>query len=261
MSRTRSVTTLRSMTKMNTLVSFDVDGTLVESIGDSASKLHRASFAHCFKTAFNLETDIDAVKHQGSTDPLIIMSILEHHGLDPNLALEKMPELMEIMVEYFMERIESAGEGLRVLPGVDELLSHLKDRGDVATCLVTGNLQPIGWGKMQALGLHDLFTPSPFGGFGSDFCSGNFHESWKDRAKLIEIANEKAMSLIGSEVVDRFHIGDAPMDMMAAKKAGVKGIGVTTGIYTKETLLDAGAWVVLEGLYNLEQVLNALQLN
>lgn len=41
------------------------------------------------------------------------------------------------------------------------------------TCLVTGNLQPIGWGKMAALGLKNLFSQPPFGGFGSDFCSGN----------------------------------------------------------------------------------------
>lgn len=46
-------------------------------------------------------------------------------------------------------------------------------RDDVITCLVTGNLEPIGWGKMEALGLATLFTQPPFGGFGSDFCSGN----------------------------------------------------------------------------------------
>lgn len=46
-------------------------------------------------------------------------------------------------------------------------------RDDVITCLVTGNLEPIGWGKMEALGLAPLFTQPPFGGFGSDFCSGN----------------------------------------------------------------------------------------
>jgi len=62
------------------------------------------------------------------------------------------------------------------------------------------------------------------------------------------------------DVVDRFHVGDAPMDMMAAKRAGFKGIGVTTGVYTRQTLIDAGASIVLEGLHNLEQVLDALQL-
>jgi hypothetical protein len=43
-------------------------------------------------------------------------------------------------------------------------------RDDVATCLVTGNLEPIGWGKMAALGIEQLFTAPRFGGFGSDHC-------------------------------------------------------------------------------------------
>jgi hypothetical protein len=34
----------------------------------------------------------------------------------------------------------------------------LQARGDVAICLVTGNLEPVGWGKMQALGIEHLFT-------------------------------------------------------------------------------------------------------
>jgi len=71
----------------------------------------------------------------------------------------------------------------------------------VATCLVTGNLEPIGWGKMGALGVAHLFTPSPiqppggsgkppkgFGGFGSDYCSGDVDEMWRDRAEFVRIA-------------------------------------------------------------------------
>ena len=48
----------------------------------------------------------------------------------------------------------------------------LQARGDVAVGLVTGNLEPIAWGKMQALGLLEAFSEPHFGGFGSDFCSG-----------------------------------------------------------------------------------------
>lgn len=75
----------------------------------------------------------------------------------------------------------------------------MQTRSDVATCLVTGNLEPIGWGKMEAVGLLDLFSPSPFGGFGSDFCSGNTEESWRDRAELIRIAATRASNLLPCE--------------------------------------------------------------
>lgn len=60
------------------------------------------------------------------------------------------------------------------------------------TGLVTGNLEPIGWGKMEALGILSLFSKPRFGGFGSDFCSGNIAESWKDRGELVRIAAKRA---------------------------------------------------------------------
>lgn len=39
-----------------------------------------------------------------------------------------MPELMQIMVDYFLENAENAGDGLRLLPGVISLLKYLKVR-------------------------------------------------------------------------------------------------------------------------------------
>lgn len=67
------------------------------------------------------------------------------------------------------------------------------------TCLVTGNLAPIGWAKMRALGVEGLFTCPHFGGFGSDFCSGNTAESWRDRAELIRLAGRRAEEQLGEE--------------------------------------------------------------
>ena len=68
----------------------------------------------------------------------------------------------------------------------------MQAREDVVVCLVTGNLQPIGWTKMEALGIKHLFSEPYFGGFGSDFCSGAVDESWRDRAELVRIAARRA---------------------------------------------------------------------
>lgn len=58
---------------------------------------------------------------------------------------------------------------------------------------MTGNLQPIGWAKMEALGIKHLFSEPYFGGFGSDYCNpDNSDQSWKDRAELVKIAAQKA---------------------------------------------------------------------
>lgn len=45
-----------------------------------------------------------------------------------------------------------AGEGLELLPGVLPLLEALAARQDVAVGLVTGNLEPIGWGARLVVG-------------------------------------------------------------------------------------------------------------
>ncbi|GMH46004.1 hypothetical protein BSKO_13968 [Bryopsis sp. KO-2023] len=250
---------------MTTLISFDVDGTLVTSVGDAANKLHRRAFANSFKEIFGIETTIDVVKHHGSTDPLIILAVLKHHGIPLEKAKARLSDLQASMIKFFQDHQSEAAQGLRLLPGVKELLETLQADPNVATCLVTGNLQPIGWGKMRALGIEHLFSPQPFGGFGSDFCSGNIAESWKDRSELVGIAAKRAEELVEGPVVRRFHIGDAPMDMMAAEGAGATPVGVTTGIFSKQQLEESVKpetnIIVLEGLAEPAKVKEALNLN
>jgi histidinol phosphatase-like enzyme len=46
-----------------------------------------------------------------------------------------------------------------------------------------------------------------------------------------------AVVCIGSvNLARRYHVGDTPMDLQAAEGAGAQGIGVTTGIFTREEL-------------------------
>ena len=115
---------------------------------------------------------------------------------------------------------------------------------------------------MAALGIEHLFTRPLFGGFGSDYCSGNVDESWRDRAELVRIAAKRAEESLGSRVAARFHIGDAPMDVAAAEAAGAQAVGVTTGIYTRQELQDAGrAAVVLDGVADLPALQAVLNLS
>ncbi len=169
--------------------------------------------------------------------------------------MAQLPEAQAVMNEHFTGNAGEAACGIEILPGVKALLealsvrracgacegfvAHGEDvgcavpvrwqaRAEVATCLVTGNLEPIGWTKMRALGIEHLFTQprragghagrqgpgvarehAPksgaawrmkcarrFGGFGSDFCSGNTEESWRDRAELVRIASKKGRDAV-----------------------------------------------------------------
>eukprot|EP00878_Enallax_costatus_P017227 GHUV01018087.1.p1 GENE.GHUV01018087.1~~GHUV01018087.1.p1 ORF type:complete len:182 (+),score=75.13 GHUV01018087.1:791-1336(+) len=180
--------------------------------------------------------------------------------------MPKLKELEAVMVRHFQEHPARAGLGLELLPGVKKLLEALKARDDVATCLVTGNLEPIGWGKMQALGIESLFSKPLFGGFGSDFCSGNTDEMWRDRCQFVKLAGQRAQQRFAGGVRASFHVGDTPADMQAAIAANSIAIGVTTGVFTREQLLASGAsaaqgqMVILDSLGDTEQVLKVLQL-
>ena len=150
------------------------------------------------------------IEHHGGTDPLIIKAVLEHHGISPEEAMAKMPALKASMIKFAQDNAHLAGEGLEPLPGVVELLTKLSARPNTLTCLVTGNLEPIGWLKMQHLGLYDCFSAPQFGGFGTDFCSGNCLEMWRDRAEFVRIAGEKANKLAESIIAILRHHSPRP---------------------------------------------------
>jgi hypothetical protein len=60
----------------------DVDGTLIHSAGPRANRLHKEAFSAAFAEVFEIDTNIDVVPHHGSTDPLILIKVLQHHGVD-----------------------------------------------------------------------------------------------------------------------------------------------------------------------------------
>lgn len=71
---------------------------------------------------------------------------------------------------------------------------------------------------------------------------------------------------IAGGVCASFHVGDTPADILAALAANSIAIGVTTGVYTRQQLEEAGAGaapgqvVVLDSLGDISQVLQVLQL-
>lgn len=52
-----------------------------------------------------------------------------HHGISKEDATSKLGEVQKAMVAFFLERQQEASVGLRILPGVRELLERLKVRG------------------------------------------------------------------------------------------------------------------------------------
>ena len=52
----------RASAAMSTLITFDVDGTLIESVGDMSNALHKEAFVAAFKDVYGVDTHIDVVQ-------------------------------------------------------------------------------------------------------------------------------------------------------------------------------------------------------
>lgn len=202
---------------MDKLILFDIDKTLIESL-----KGHKVAFSEAFRKIYGVDTTIDIINHHGMTDQQIITEVLKKNGLDEKTIKSKLEECMKVMINSFNETVSS--DEIILLDGVQELLEELSIN-NVLMGLVTGNLEPIARGKLKKVGLNHYFK---VGGFGSDDIN---------RTNLVKLAIKRAEENLDFKFNNNvFLFGDAPQDMKAGKEAGVRTIGVATGIYSKKTI-------------------------
>jgi HAD superfamily hydrolase (TIGR01549 family) len=118
-----------------------------------------------------------------------------------------------------------------VLPGARELIGRLKDDGHAVVLASSAKAEEVEHylDLLDARELVDSWTTS------ADV------ESTKPAPDLVEVALEKAQSNGGAVMV-----GDSTFDCEAAKRAEVPTLGVLTGGFSEQELLEAGAAAVFE---------------
>ena len=210
-------------------VLFDIDGTLLVTGGAGAVAWQRA-----FHELYGIDADIEEHTHAGMTDPEIAAIVFrEVIGRDGSEA-----ELAKAIAGY-LSHLEDAVEessGYRVMPGIEELLPRLVERG-VLLGIVTGNIESAAQIKLARADLHRFFA---FGGYGSDS---------RDRTELTRKALERGGGVAGSplDLAAATAIGDTPRDVKAGHGAGIRVAGVATGVYSVEELAQAGAdWALAD---------------
>ena len=219
---------------MNKLVLFDIDGTLITDAHG-----HIEAFAVAFKTVYGVDGSIYMIRPSGMTDQEIILEVMQKCGLETAQIEEKIDECMAEMTRYF--KAIQPNLTVKLLPSAKELLEKLQEDNSLIG-LVTGNLEPIAYGKLELAGVLDYFK---LGGFGSDA---------RDRSELVKKAILVAKDKYGFEVGDNvYSLGDAPQDIQAALASGSRPIGVTTGSHSEDDLLNAGA---LHVYGSLEEVIS-----
>jgi phosphoglycolate phosphatase len=223
---------------MKGLVLFDIDKTLIRG-STSRSSL----FSDAFREIYGVNTTREIVNIHGMTDQQVIFEVLKKNGLTEKEILLKIEECMDFILDSF-KKIEESFE-VELNDGVLELLEELKKQ-DFLMGLVTGNFEQIARVKMKKASINHYFQ---IGGFGSDNIS---------RTELVRAAIRRAEEKNFKKDNNIFLFGDTPQDMNAGSEAGIATIGVTTGIYSKKDLENAGADYVVSDLQNTQKILNII---
>ena len=79
--------------------------------------------------------------------------------------------------------------------------------------------------------------------------AGVRRKPWPDTA-------EAALKLMGEDKDYAVYVGDSEVDIQTARNAGLPCISVSWGFRSRETLLNAGASVIVDGIDELERLLN-----
>ncbi len=220
------------------LVLFDIDGTLIKP----GFSRHGRAFEAAVKRLTGREILLKDVDTLGQIDNNIILQMLRLAGLAPReaeLSLETMRRIMEEV--YLADEIDLRPH---VLPGVLRLLSSLQERDEILPGLLTGNLEPIARHKLMKAGLGRYFR---VGGFGNE---------GRERFELVDVVRRKCLErhgrdFRGGEIV---RIGDTPRDIECGLRNGALTMGVSTGAFSREQLMDAGADLVLNDFTEIQTV-------
>ena len=215
------------------LVLFDVDGTLVRRAGPH----HRLALIAAVRSVTGLETTTDHVPVHGMLDPEIVTRMLRNAGASSASIRRAMPDIVRRAQQVYIRGVPDLRR--KTCPGVRSLLRRLERQG-VLLGLVTGNLTRIGWKKLECAGLKPHFR---FGAFG---------EMARDRAGLVRLAirRARAKGWIGRQTAVSL-VGDAPSDILAAQRNGIRSVAVHTGISTRDELLAYAPDILLEDLRGL----------
>jgi phosphoglycolate phosphatase len=205
-----------------TILLFDIDGTLLTTGHAGRRAMERTFERHGRADACRFRFD-------GMTDRQIARQALTTLGIEPTEAAiaESIAIYLELLADE-VARVDVAN--YRLHDGIVDALRAARSRGH-GIGLGTGNVIEGARIKLSRVGVYDEFA---FGGFGSDA---------EDRTELLRHGAERGARHVGAPLAACrvVVIGDTPKDVDAAVGIGAECLGVGTGNFTPEALLECGA--------------------
>ena len=199
------------------LACFDLDGTLLDTIGGLTVSLNAARRMNGL--APQTEEQVKTFINNGVVR-FIERSLAEDPG---SYSMELMDRVLKDNITYYESHCL---ENTRPYNGIVEVLTRLKSDGMLLACISNKNDE-------TAKKLIDHFFPDLF-----DYVSGS--KEGVERKPSYEPV-ERCLFSLGIENSDAVYIGDTDTDIMTAKNSRMCSISCTWGYKTREFLVENGA--------------------
>jgi HAD superfamily hydrolase (TIGR01509 family) len=199
---------------------FDLDGTLIDSVYQ-----HVVAWSEALQQV-GIDLSVWKIHRRiGMSGGLFVTALARE--LETTLDADTLARLPRLHVDAYVRRIDS----VRALPGATQLLRMLTEQG-VRWAIATSGTE-----RYAQLGLELLALP------------GDTPLVTRDEVRYAKPDPDlflAAAAKIGVDIRDSIVVGDSVWDLLAARRARALGIGVLSGGYGREELLDAGAYRVYE---------------
>jgi len=226
---------------------WDIDGTLIRSARPGGYKEYTIPvLEELFGTAGGL-ADMHV---SGMTDMQIFIEALGNHGVTHDNVRERMAVLSERLTA---EARKITGNGVtffELIPGARETLEALEHHPRYRSALLTGNIEPMAYLKMELVGLEKFFT-----------LPGAFGDESHNRRDLPALAAERISKHLQLDLApDQFIvIGDTPNDIDCARHFGARAVAVGTGrFYSNEEIIEHSPDKFLLDLTDVDAVIRTL---
>ena len=227
---------------LKTLALFDIDGTLLTTGGAGRTSLKQA-----LEAVYGTAGPVYDYHMGGRTIREIVRDLLTAAGVDEAAIWPRFDEAMALWPGLMREQIPQ--RKLAICPGAHAVVDAAFAHEGVLPGILTANIEATAHIKLDAAG----FDPArfPLGAYG---------DLSLDRADLVPAAVAQAKALTGRSFAPRevVLLGDSPLDVETAHRAGVRSIAVLTGGATREAMEAAAADVIFEDFSDTEAVLAAI---
>lgn len=226
---------------------WDIDGTLMRSAEAGSYKDY---FVPMLERVFQTSGCLPELHVSGMTDLQIVAEALRDEGFTPELINERLDDLRKCYMEE-MRRVAGNGEQFfQLLPGAREVLQAVSDHPRYRSALLTGNIEPAAYLKMELVGLSHFFD-----------LPGAFGDESHDRRDLPALAAGRIRKFLDFDFAPEqfIVIGDTPNDIACAKHFGAKSLAVGTGrLFSHEQVLACNPDAFVPNFADIGRVMELL---